>query len=375
MQTLESVLSALEPIVAGTIANNAGLVDKEGLFPAEAIAELGRAGLLGLTIPKENGGLGLGLDAAAAVIGRIAQACGTTAMVVCMHYSGSAVIAAHGSAETQREVAEGRHLSTLAFSEAGSRSHFWAPLSTATPDGNDVVLNAAKSWITSATRATAYVWSSRPAAADGISTLWLVPNPSAGLTTVAPYNGLGLRGNDSSPVRAENVRIEHSQRLGPDGKGFDLMMGVVLPTFNVLSAAVSVGLCQATVAATAAHAGATRHEESGTSLAELPTIRAYVARMKIQTDSAQLLLADTLAALASGRADGMLRVLQVKASAAETALEVTATGMRVCGGAAYRKDVGVERFFRDAQAAGVMGPTTDVLYDFIGKATCGLPLF
>jgi alkylation response protein AidB-like acyl-CoA dehydrogenase len=49
--------------------------------------------------------------------------------------------------------------------------------------------------------------------------------------------------------------------------------------------------------------------------------------------------------------------------------------MRVCGGAAFRKDVGVERFFRDARAGGVMAPTTDVLHDFIGKAVCGMPLF
>ncbi|HQY25384.1 MAG TPA: acyl-CoA dehydrogenase family protein, partial [Thermoflexales bacterium] len=80
-------------------------------------------------------------------------------------------------------------------------------------------------------------------------------------------------------------------------------------------------------------------------------------------------------ALEGGRADGMLRVLEVKAAAGETALEVTDLAMRVCGGAAYRKDVGVDRSFRDARAASVMAPTTDVLYDFIGKAVCGMPLF
>ena len=64
-----------------------------------------------------------------------------------------------------------------------------------------------------------------------------------------------------------------------------------------------------------------------------------------------------------------------KASAGETANEVLDTAMRVCGGFAFRKDVGVERYFRDSRAAGVMAPTTDVLYDFIGKAVCDLPLF
>ena len=84
---------------------------------------------------------------------------------------------------------------------------------------------------------------------------------------------------------------------------------------------------------------------------------------------------DTLDALETGRADGMLRVLESKAAAGEAAIEVTTLGMRVCGGAAFRKEVGVERAFRDAQAASIMAPTTDQLYDFIGKAVCGLPLF
>ena len=76
-----------------------------------------------------------------------------------------------------------------------------------------------------------------------------------------------------------------------------------------------------------------------------------------------------------GRADAMLRVFECKAAAGETATEVLDLAMRVCGGMAFRKDVGVERLFRDARAAGVMAPTTDVLYDFIGKAVTGLPLF
>jgi len=90
---------------------------------------------------------------------------------------------------------------------------------------------------------------------------------------------------------------------------------------------------------------------------------------------ARALLSDAIDAVTSGREDAMLRVLECKAGAGETALDVLQTAMRVCGGAAYRKDVGVERYFRDAQAASVMAPTTDQLYDFIGKAVCGLPLF
>lgn len=374
MSSLEGVLATLEPIVQTIVASLAPELDRQARFPAEAIAALGVAGLLGLTVPTAHGGLGMGLDAAAAVVERLARACPSTAMVVCMHYAGSAVLVAAGEAAVQREIAAGRHLSTLAFSEAGSRSHFWAPLGTATADGDAVQLNADKSWITSAGNATAYVWSSRPVSAEGASTLWLVPSKAEGVQVVGHFDGLGLRANDSSPVRARGVRVPASARLGADGGGFDLMMGVVLPAFNVMNAAVSLGICESAVAGTAAHAAATRHQEAGTSLAELPTIRAYIARMRVRTDMTRALLNDTLAAL-GGRPDAMLRVLEIKAAAAESALEVTATAMRVCGGAAYRKEVGVERAFRDAQAASVMGPTTDVLWDFVGKAACGLPLF
>ena len=103
--------------------------------------------------------------------------------------------------------------------------------------------------------------------------------------------------------------------------------------------------------------------------------RADLARMRIETDRARALLADTLIALETGRADAMLRVLEIKAAAAEAAIAVTDLAMKVCGGAAFRKELGVERRFRDARAARVMAPTTDALLDFIGRAICGLPLF
>ena len=70
-----------------------------------------------------------------------------------------------------------------------------------------------------------------------------------------------------------------------------------------------------------------------------------------------------------------MKRLEVKAGAGDAALEVTDLAMRVCGGSAFRKEVGVERHFRDARAATVMAPTTDALYDFIGRAVCGLPVF
>jgi alkylation response protein AidB-like acyl-CoA dehydrogenase len=163
--------------------------------------------------------------------------------------------------------------------------------------------------------------------------------------------------------------------LGGDGQGFDVMMSVVLPTFAVLNAACSNGLMAGAIRSTVEHVTRTRHSDTGETLTALPTIRSYIARMRVKADLSEALLGDTLAAIATNRADTMLRVLECKAAAGECANEVLDLAMRVCGGAAFRKEVGVERFFRDARAAGVMAPTTDVLYDFLGKAVCGLPLF
>ena len=285
------------------------------------------------------------------------------------------MLEAHGPVDVRKDIAAGKHLSTLAFSELGSRSQFWAPVGTATADGSYVKLDAKKSMVTSATNADSYVWTSKPLAGGELSTLWLVPRKTAGLQAPGNFDGLGLRGNDSSPVTAEGARIPQTAMLGADGAGFGIMMSAVLPWFNVLSAAVSCGIMEAATAKTAAHAGGNKFAHAGSSIAELPTVRAFIARMQIQTDMSKALLADTLAAIAGGRADATLRVLESKAATGESSAMVTDLAMRVCGGAAFRKEVGIERIFRDSRASLVMGPTTDVLYDFIGKAVTGLPLF
>ena len=366
---------SLDRICHEGIAPSAPAVDHDGIFPDQAIEALRTAGFLGSLSSPEVGGLGLGLRGAADVVRRVAEECGSTAMVLCMHYCGVAVLELHAPADVRRAAASGHHLSTLAFSEAGSRSHFWSPESTATAENGDVLLTARKSWATSASRATAYVWSSKPLQAEGLSSIWLVPSKTPGLEVQGPFEGLGLRGNDSCPVRANGVRVPRSAMLGADGQGFDIMMGIVLPAFGILNAACSVGFMNAAVARTAQHATQIRHADTGSALAELPTVRNYIARMRVKTDMASALLDDTIAAVEAGRPDATLRVLESKAAAGETATEVLDLAMRVCGGAAFRKEVAVERYFRDARAAGIMAPTTDVLYDFIGKAVCGLPLF
>jgi alkylation response protein AidB-like acyl-CoA dehydrogenase len=369
-------LQSLGAVVDAVVAPSAAEIDKTGSFPRAAVDALGEAGLLGLVTGADAGGMGLGHRAAALVVEHLARHCGSTAMVVLMHYAGAAVLEAHGPLEVRRQVAEGRYLTTLAFSEFGSRSMFWVPVGTAVSQDGTARLDATKSWVTAAGHADGYVWSSRPLlTSDGLSTIWLVPGDAPGLSVGPPFDGLGLRGNESRPMTAEGVEVLSEAMLGADGGGFDVMIGTVLPYFQVMSAAFSVGVADAATTRAAAHVAGTRFEHLDQSLAESPVTRSYIARMRVKTDAARALLLDTLTAVEEGRDDAMLRVLEVKAAASETAVEVTELGMRACGGAAFRKEVGVERNFRDARAATVMAPTTDALHDFIGRAVCGLPLF
>ncbi|MGI8758879.1 MAG: acyl-CoA dehydrogenase family protein [Acidimicrobiales bacterium] len=368
-------LEALQRVIDEVVAPAAADVDRTGAFPRPGIDALGGAGLLGLVSAREVGGSGEGHRAATLVIEALSRHCASTAMVLMMHYCATAAVEAHGPREIREQVADGSYLLALALSETGSRSHFWVPVSSATPIDGSVRLDARKSWVTAAGQADGYVWSSRPVAEDGMSTLWLVPAGTPGLSVGAPFDGLGLRGNHSSPMAGDGLNLPFEAMLGPDGGGFDLLLLTVLPYFQFMNAAFSAGTMDAATTKAAAHVAGARLAHLDQSLADAPTVRAYVARMRIRTDMARALLFDALDAWETGRDDAMLRILEVKAAGGEGATEVTDLAMRVCGGAAFRKEVGVERHFRDARAATVMAPTTDALYDFIGRLVCGLPLF
>ena len=229
-----SPADALTAVITEVIEPNAANVDRSGEFPRANLDALAETGLLGLVSDPDVGGAGGGLADAAATVEALALACGSTAMIVCMHYAATAVLEAYGPAEVRRQIAEGEFLATLAFSEQGSRSHFWAPMSTATATDDRIRLDAAKSWVTSAGEADGYVWSSLPVAGEGPSTLWLVPGSAAGLKVGEPFDGLGLRANGSSPMAAIGVEVPADAMLGPDGGGLDVMLGVVLPWFSVL---------------------------------------------------------------------------------------------------------------------------------------------
>jgi alkylation response protein AidB-like acyl-CoA dehydrogenase len=378
----ETALSTAKEIADRVLAPAARQNDKEGRFSTEAVDALGRGGFLALTLPADSGGSGLGPRSFAAVTATLAEADASVAMVYLMHNCGAAAIVAARPgapvAPTLKEIAAGRHLTTLAFSEAGSRSHFWAPVSRARRNGSGVRITAKKSWVTSAGHAQSYVVSSLAPEGAGPtdSTLYLVSSKTQGLSVAGPWDGLGLRANASAPMMLDDCELPAEAQITDGGAGFKAMLEVVLPPFNLGSAAVALGLCRAAVAATATHLKNARFEHLGQSLGEsLPTLRAQLATMQIETDGLAARVDDFVEHLERPRDTTMLRALEVKAAAGDIAIGVTSTAMRVCGGAAFSKHMNVERLFRDAHAGAVMAPTGDVLREFIARAVLGMPLF
>ena len=366
-----SIDARLQP-VKEVAAAHAAAVDRDGRFPEEAVEALAREGLLGLILPPTLGGLGAGPEEFLQVVRGVASVDASAAMVYLMHVCAAQVTLAGtdgGDSPSLRGLADGTRLGTLAFSERGSRSHFWAPVSRI----SDGMIDAKKSWVTSAAHADDLVVSTRPEGVESPieSSLYLIGSDVAGIEIGGPWIGLGLRGNESSPVDL-TVSTADAALLGEAGKGLDLMLGVVLPWFQLGQGGVSLGIAEGALGAAVAHVTGANLEHLSLTLADLPTVRARIGRSQTEVDQLAGFLSDLARRMAAG--DAAAPVLSAKAVANETAIRVTTDAMQACGGAAMSPALPVERFFRDARAGSVMAPTTDVLYELTGRALAGMPL-
>lgn len=279
----------LEPVLAVARAH-AAEVDRDGRFPDEAIAALRESGLMGLTLPTEVGGLGGGPHELIAALDAIAGACGSTAMITLMHFAACAPLSASppsGHPGILGDMASGRALGTLAFSEAGSRSHFWAPVSRPEAEAAGLRVSAKKSWVTAAGHADVYVVSTQTPDGAGVD-LYAIPAGTPGVDVAGTFTGLGFRGNASSPMTFE-LMLDDRSRLGASGAGTDLMLSVVLPWFNLGNASVSLGLSRAAVEAAITHTTGARLQHLDQTLSALPTIRAQLAKMSIDLEATRFI--------------------------------------------------------------------------------------
>ncbi|HEY6443776.1 MAG TPA: acyl-CoA dehydrogenase family protein [Candidatus Acidoferrales bacterium] len=382
MPDIQAVLASNEKLSQELLRASADSIDQSRRFPRGNLEALGKSGVLGLLIPAQYGGTGAGLAEMSQVLQVQAQNCASTAMVTLMHFCATAAIVAKGSDALKQEIlprcARGEHISTLAFSEAGSGGHFYLPVSEVRLNGEKKTLSAAKSFVTSAGEADSYVISARKAGASAPTetNLYLIAKSTAGLSTQGRFEGLGLAGNASAPMSLTGVAIDDAVRLGPEGSGFQSMLEIVLPHFQIGVASVSIGLAKAAHQIIVGRMGARKYEHAGgAALASIPRVQFLVAEITLAVNSGEAYLRETIRKALAADPGAMLDVLGVKVVAADACLAAVSRAMTLGGGWAFGRRGGLERIFRDAQAAAVMAPSSDVLKDFIGKASLGLPLF
>jgi alkylation response protein AidB-like acyl-CoA dehydrogenase len=382
MADIKTILAENDKISHETLRANADQIDQARRFPRENLQVLGQAGVLGLLIPTQYGGAGAGIAEMSKVLDIQAQNCASTAMVTLMHYCATAVIAAKASDALKRQIlpacARGEHISTLAFSEAGSGGHFYMPVSEVGQSSGRKTLSATKSFVTSAGEADSYLVSARKAGAAAFTetNLYVIAKNAQGFSTQGRFEGLGLAGNASAPMSLEEVAIDDATRLGEEGTGFQTMLEVVLPHFQIGVASVSVGLAKAAQQVILGRMSARKYAHAGgAALASIPRVQYVVAEITLAVNSGHAFLEETVRKVLAADPAAMLDVLGVKVAAADACLAAVSRAMTLGGGWAFGKRGGLERIFRDAQAAAVMAPSSDVLKDFMGKASLGLPLF
>ena len=362
---ISKVLEKTEEVSKTVIARNTAATDKYAQWPEEGIRALQAAGLGGLTVPLEYGGLGHGTETLAKVCEIIGQYCASTSICFGMHCVGSAVIASKVTDFQQENyltpICEGKHITSLSLSELGSGSHFYLPQTKMikNKDGSYYMVSAV---------------TEQPNQAVGRFNCIIVPGDSAGLEWGPEWDGLGLRGNSSRNLSLNNVRVFEEQILGNVGDQIWYIFNVITPYFLTAIAGAYLGLTRAVIEEVKAHITQRKFSFNGKTIASSSVIQHQMGVLWAKYARTRALLYCATQSYDKGLDNNQLDLFSAKAEIADTAIDIVNDGMTLCGGSAYREDSNINRMLRDARAAHIMSPTTDMLRIWTGRSILEQPL-
>ncbi|MSS73559.1 MAG: acyl-CoA dehydrogenase [Candidatus Latescibacteria bacterium] len=376
-----------------TLRDNAVESDKKLLFPRKNFEALASLGLLGLNVPKAWGGLGENHVCAAMVVETIARyGCPSTAMCYTMHIGAvaAALFRSHDNPTLQnllKRLDRDVFIGTLSYSDPETGSHFWYPISSgAERVGDGWKVRKKASWTTSAGFADWYiVQTTSPDFGGDYSDLscFLILKDEV-KTEPSKWDGLGLRGNQSGTLEVDNVTVSGDRLVGPVGDGSRSNDETVDPFFMLCSSACWNGISLGLIDIARRHTTSKRHADVGMRVCDYPTIQDYVGEAVIDTNTSRAFtfqmgramddvtndcdwsIHRDLACLP--RAKMLHWMWQVKFAAAKNVAHVSDKMLHACGGTGYKPALGIERYLRDGKAGWVMGPTNEVLRQFVGKA-------
>ena len=378
---LEAILARVEAIASSTVLEEAPIVDQQAQWPEQSIRSLQRAGLGGLVVPSQLGGLGQGLYGLARsgeILGRVSA---STALCFGMHCVGTAVIAAKATKAQQKHFLEpivrGEHLTSLALSEPGTGAHFYYPQTQLLPSLEGFVVKGEKTFVTNGGYADSYVVSTMGADSEAAVhefSCVVVEKQATGLIWGPAWHGLGMRGNSSRSVLLQNISIPNENLIGESGDQLWYVFQVVAPYFLTAMAGTYLGIAQAAFEEAKNHLMQRSYSHSGVSLNQVSLLQHRLGMLWAKIERTRRLIYYAAQAGDQGEANALLALLSAKAEVAHCAVEVVNEAMTLSGGMAYREHSRFDVLLRDARAAHVMSPTTDLLYTWMGRALLEQPL-
>jgi butyryl-CoA dehydrogenase len=347
-------------------------VEHANEYPEAWIEQMKRIGIFGLAVPEEYGGSPVSTPCYVAVTQELARGWMSLAGAMGGHTVVAKLLALFGTEEQKQaylpKLATGELRATMALTEPGGGSDLQSMTTIARRDGDDLVINGAKTWISNARRSglVALLCKTDPDASPrhtGISVV-LVDNPHDGLTVSRDLPKLGYKGVEACELSFDDCRVPASAILGGEpGKGFAQMMkGLETGRIQVASRALGV----ATAALEDALAYAQQRESFGKPIWKHQSVGNYLADMATKLTAARQLTRYAAEKYDSGeRAD--MEAGMAKLFASEVAMEIALNAMRIHGGYGYSTEYDVERYFRDAPLMIVGEGTNEIQLNVIAS--------
>jgi len=338
-------------------------VDRTHSFPAEAVAELGRLGMMGIFIPEQYGGAGLDHVSYSLVIEELGVECSSTAVIVSAHSSlASWPILGLGNEQQRKhylpKMAAGEWIGCFALTEPQAGSDAAGQRTRAVRDGDSYVINGTKNFITNGPEAgVAIVFANTDPAQGhrGISA-FIAETSDPGYQVVRIEEKMGIRGSHSAQLSFSDLRVPASNLIGKEGDGFKVAMKT-LDGGRIGIASQAIGIARASLEASLRYSQ--ERKSFGKPIASYQAIQWKLADMAVEIDAARL-LTHRAATLKDAGQPCTTQSAMAKLFAAETAMKAATEAIQVHGGYGYTKEFKVERYFRDAKITEIYEGTSEI---------------
>jgi alkylation response protein AidB-like acyl-CoA dehydrogenase len=337
--------------------------DESQKFPVELFKQMGELGLMGVLVPTEYGGAGLGYFEYVTVISEIAKVCGSIGLSTAAHNSlCTGHILYFGNDEQKKKylpkLATGEWIGAWGLTEANTGSDSGNMKCTATKDGDEWVLNGTKNWIThgiSGDVAVVLARTGEPRAKNNI-TAFIVERGTPGFTAGKKENKLGMRASETAELVFDNCRISDAQRMGMVGNGFHQAMKV-LDGGRISIAALALGIAKGAYEASVKYSK--ERYQFDQPISNFQAIAFKIADMATKIEAAEMLIYQ--AADMKNRGEKMTKQsAMAKYYASEISVQIATDAVQIFGGYGYTKDFPVEKFYRDSKLCTIGEGTSEI---------------